>query len=455
MATKLSYKSVCELLSYDSKSAPVLSVVSVSVRDWSTLLKNGMVDSSMAFQRDFKAGWLKPVFRGRVADSMLRGFSIGVLHAVLNKSGVIELIDGKQRSNFIALSLSGEGSFEGIEVDDTLNKPFIEWDEKNQALFYDYQIPIMLFKGMDDSDRRLQFERLNSGVALSGYEKKRSGIVNVCAIPSVKKSAELILSVLPSVAGRSRGFQSAEEIILQALSLMACNNYDFTGDGVCSALKSASFESLVKVSDSLLFNAEAWVNLVAGAGDNAKMISWALKKSVLNVALTLSIGKNGFDWINWSTFKSYDCIQDSDQMKLKNASASASASSVAVKARLDVCDSIQSGMFTKNEKMLKVAEKSDDKKNKKNKKNPLSAEVDAMIKPFVSAWGADFATPELLQTVYDGVKEKFKSAGVILPYVDDSGKKSVSFIAKGKKRFCDVADLLGLAVELEDAEAVK
>ena len=409
----------------------------ITIKEYYKKLQSGKVNSNASYQRGFKNSWLKPSYRSAVLDSIMRGFSIGVIYVVELKNGDWELIDGKQRSNFISItlkSLDGSG-FEGLE-DEGLNKIFAEWEEEDQAKFLAYKIPFIVFNGMADSDRRLQFERLSAGVKLTKMESRRGLILNVVNLPDVKEASKNILSVLPDVAGRSPSSDTAEEIVLQALSFLSADNYDFKGYEVIKALKSANFEAVKKSARLINERADSLVLMKEEDQEEFK-IKWLWKKSVLNCLLCVSPDEDKFyQTLNFEAFKKLaGYVAGKDQEDFKNFSANNTASSINVKGRIEILKKVQSGKASKNIEDVKVkkeAKKVDKGFGLGDGSNPSYTLPDDKSDQFGKMWGSEVASIEAINAVCKYIAGKEGSLKSVRALKSKLGVNQFSYAVNGK-----------------------
>jgi hypothetical protein len=429
----------------------------LTIAEVNSLRLAGKFDSSASYQRSFKSAWLKDSYRCAVLDSIMRGFSIGAIYCVSRAGGVLELMDGKQRLNFLGLTLDSIAGFSSME-DSNLNKVFNEWKEADKKQFLDYKIAFVVFAGLDDSDRRLQFERLNAGVKLTKIESRRGLILSVVDLEAVKEASKIILSVLPDIAGRQASYDTAEEIVLQSLSFLAGKNADFKGYEVIDSLKALKLADVKKSAEVVKSRAEAIAELMtSGDEDQNGLVKWIGKKTVLNSLLCVPVDAEGvYNFVSFSSFKKTAEYKEAgqDQIDFKEASASASASSVNVLKRIEILGKVQAGKASKNiEKELKekAVKKAEGFKLGSSKAEAFTIDSKT-LKQFEGVWGAE-ASAVNIEKVYDYVMKAEGKIKTVLGRIEKSGVKSFGFQDKnGKFSTIPLSELLAVKAE---AEAVK
>jgi hypothetical protein len=376
----------------------------------------GKIDTSASFQRSAKPQWDKPEYVSDVFDSIRRGFSLGLITVNETDSGSWLVTDGNHRVRFVSGVYKGIFQFEGESI---LDLPDSSW-------FDDFKFPFEVFSGLDDEELGTLFERRNGGVALTPYEQRKSQILKLVTDSNFTSLVARLLAILPPVAGKSARRETAEEILLQAISAKL-GNRDFTGKAFIAYIKSHLSESLTTLSsigDSLTGLEECT------AGDTEKTYKKALKKSWLNVLLASQKFPSA---VNLAEFLSH---KGTDQTEFKNAAGSASASVASVTARLAIVEKIVKNTFTRDSEITKPATKKDDKPEKTletaitgNSSNEIKA-VRAGINEKVS------------KLINDTWGDKLNDTNIkkVLKYADLVGSEFTPRIDNGKLTFSVISD---------------
>ena len=321
----------------------------MSIKEFNDLRNAGKINSDTAYQRGLTAKWLTPSYRGTWLDSIMQGNSIGAVMVNLTNDGTYELIDGKQRSNAIALTLDNLGTFEGME-DDTLNRTFSSWTAENRQAFLDYVLTLIVYQGLDEAECRSIFERTNGGVQLGAFELRRGKLVKILTQPAfIAMVNDVHALMLKASAKNTRS--NAEEVLLQALSNIAYDNCDFTAKRYVEILEALPVESYSKNFEVLRSAVNNVIELCEDdteEQENFSTVKWILKKSVLNCLLTLGVKE--FNFLNFGSFlkSKTDKSAGADQVEFKKYNSNATASEVNVKGRIAILNKIQDGTFTKN-----------------------------------------------------------------------------------------------------------
>lgn len=163
---------------FEKKSFPRMA------RDLKTMYEKGTVSFNNAIQRTFV--WKNTAKDNRMSllvDSMLRGLPIPPMYANKNTStGVIDFLDGKQRSLTIIKFLNDEFSLTGLDTFDDENGnevdinglKFSELPEEMRDSFRTYSLIVYYYEDMTEDEVAEMFSRLNHGVILKSIEKIRA-----------------------------------------------------------------------------------------------------------------------------------------------------------------------------------------------------------------------------------------------------------------------------------------
>lgn len=118
--------------------------------------------------------------KSELIDSILRSYPLDPIRAIKTESGILDVIDGKQRATTIRQYISGEftlsKNLENVTIDETeyeiAGKRFEKLDEPVQDKIKSYEIQIYTFTDCTDKDVREMFRRQNNGVPLKSLQKR-------------------------------------------------------------------------------------------------------------------------------------------------------------------------------------------------------------------------------------------------------------------------------------------
>lgn len=118
--------------------------------------------------------------KSELIDSILRSYPLDPIRAIKTESGILDVIDGKQRATTIRQYISGEftlsKNLENVTIDETeyeiAGKRFEKLDEAVQDKIKSYEIQIYTFTDCTDKDVREMFRRQNNGVPLKSLQKR-------------------------------------------------------------------------------------------------------------------------------------------------------------------------------------------------------------------------------------------------------------------------------------------
>lgn len=357
----------------------------LSIREINDMRNAGKLDSSAAYQRALKLAWLKLDFRGAVADSILSGLSLGAIYAVERADGTWELLDGKQRVNFIAQTLDGLLGFGEIASFPELSgRDFLDWPEGDRNKFLGYQIPFFVFRDLDDEGRALQFARLNgAGVKLTKMESLRGSVVTVLALPEVVKAIDTVMRLLPSSEARPVSRDTAVEVVLQALSYVSVANTSFLGGDVIAALKDADMSAVKTAAGVVLGRALALSEVKRDDADNEVSFCW--RKSGLSTALC--VDGLGFDrLVKFQYSRSLHLAKGEDQSRWSELVGSGSASSSSVTERIEILGRVARGSATAN-----TVKPPSDAPSKTPVAGVKPSELERFTREARESWGDSFA----------------------------------------------------------------
>ena len=163
---------------FEKKSFPRMA------RDLKTMYEKGSISFTNAIQRTFV--WKNTAKDNRMSlliDTMLRGLPVPPMYANKNTStGVIDFLDGKQRSLTIIKFLNDEFELVGLDTfeDEDGNEidinglRFSELPEEMRDTFRTYSLVVYYYEDMTEDDVFEMFSRLNNGQQLKAIEKTRS-----------------------------------------------------------------------------------------------------------------------------------------------------------------------------------------------------------------------------------------------------------------------------------------
>jgi hypothetical protein len=163
---------------FEKKSFPRMA------RDLKTMYEKGSISFSNAIQRTFV--WKNTARDNKMSlliDSMLRGLPVPPMYANKNTTtGIIDFLDGKQRSLTIIKFLNDEFTLTGLDTfeDEEGNEidinglKFSELPEEMRDTFRTYSLVVYYYEDMTEDDVFEMFSRLNNGASLRAIEKTRS-----------------------------------------------------------------------------------------------------------------------------------------------------------------------------------------------------------------------------------------------------------------------------------------
>ena len=411
--------------------------IEYTVKQWLKMRDDGLINTDMAYQRGVVNGWRKQASINDFVDSILSDFSINVFHAESNDDGSLDLLDGKQRTHALARLLDGVDLVKNYN-DDLDGRPLLDWPKPERDTFYNYKLGVVLLDGLDDSERLLQFLRLNGGVKLTSMQTRRGQVENVVLDSAFSMAVKRLLECLPPVAGRARSYDSAEEIALQALSFLACNNASFKGVDVVKSLKAcdkiALDSAIEKLADNVRVLNALWIvdnTIDIETGKAKPILKHVWKKTFLNVLLCVDLSKSVnlpgcLDrWHKRVIHSGYG----SDQENFKNLTRAGSANAANVKARVAIIEKIVSGQASHNP----LKETSSGEKVLSNKKIELIKADDSMVSLFRGAWGSDTPLTDISAVVsYVGAvngsnprpRKPVKGQGLTVQFTNRKGQNS-------------------------------
>ena len=163
---------------FEKKSFPRMA------RDLKSMYEKEKISFDNAIQRTFV--WKNKAKDNKMSlliDSMLRGLPVPPMYANKNtETGVIDFLDGKQRSLTIIKFLNDEFELiglqpfedeEGNEIDINGLK-FSELPEDMRDAFRTYSLTVYYYEDMTEEEVSEMFSRLNNGAQLKAIEKTRS-----------------------------------------------------------------------------------------------------------------------------------------------------------------------------------------------------------------------------------------------------------------------------------------
>ena len=161
------------------------------LRQIKTMVEKGTIDFDLYFQRNDV--WTVEQ-RSRLIETILDGYPIPPLYAnKLTNTKVYNLEDGRQRVTTIVRFMNDEfclvnGTIVHDESDDIIElsgKKYSDLSEEMKNTIRDYSMTVYYYEDMTDEQMLEMFDRLNSGSALSKYQKARA------SCPAIKELTAL------------------------------------------------------------------------------------------------------------------------------------------------------------------------------------------------------------------------------------------------------------------------
>ena len=193
-------------------------------------IKNNNVTFDNAVQRTLV--WTNDQ-KSLLIDSLLNGYPVPQMYA--NKDSetkVLDMLDGKQRSNALLEYLNDEFDLTEIVSDTTTDSgeevsvegmKFSELPQELQDRIYDFTINIVVYDDMSDDEISEVFRRLNNGKALSAIELTRVKAKSLQTIQEIGQNA-IFTHALSEKALAKYG---QEEIVMKAYALLFTENPSF------------------------------------------------------------------------------------------------------------------------------------------------------------------------------------------------------------------------------------
>ena len=163
---------------FEKKSFPRMA------RDLKSMYEKDKISFSNAIQRTFV--WKNKAKDNKMSlliDSMLRGLPVPPMYANKNtETGVLDFLDGKQRSLTIIKFLNDEFELVGLQpfedengnLIDINGLKFSELPEEMRDTFRTYSLTVYYFEDMTEDEISEMFSRLNNGQVLKNIEKTRA-----------------------------------------------------------------------------------------------------------------------------------------------------------------------------------------------------------------------------------------------------------------------------------------
>lgn len=163
---------------FEKKSFPRMA------RDLKSMYDKDKISFSNAIQRTFV--WKNKAKDNKMSlliDSMLRGLPVPPMYANKNtETGVLDFLDGKQRSLTIIKFLNDEFELVGLQpfedengnLVDINGLKFSELPEEMRDTFRTYSLTVYYFEDMTEDEISEMFSRLNNGQVLKNIEKTRA-----------------------------------------------------------------------------------------------------------------------------------------------------------------------------------------------------------------------------------------------------------------------------------------
>ena len=137
----------------------------LTVSEFQKLNNEKKLNVGMYYQRGHMVAWKKPERIDALIDSILASWHIQPLHAREDENGILELLDGKQRTNAIFTVLNGDYVPQLDELS-VKGQTFPMWSQDEKDAFYNYPLEIIIHN-LDDTDILKYFGYLQKGIPLT------------------------------------------------------------------------------------------------------------------------------------------------------------------------------------------------------------------------------------------------------------------------------------------------
>lgn len=296
-----------------------------------------LIHVGMYYQRNLVSAWMKPEKRDALIDTINRGWNFQAMHCCELESGVIQLMDGKQRFNTLCDWISGNyvpqtGEFEGRAF------PMLVQDEKDKILNYPMVLITYKESELSDDEKIILFERLQKGIPLTATQAKRGQYVNKLLPTGIIEMMDIRIEPDKEIFGS----MARESMALQLFDLAMNTAPDFKGTGHIDSFISGDIRQHIETIKAKLTTFKAVLALMATDTEYKMSYKRILKKiHAVTIAHLMPAKANEkiLDELNNSLVKFFS--ETSSQTKDENrkayltASASDSASKDQISKRLE------------------------------------------------------------------------------------------------------------------------
>jgi hypothetical protein len=204
--------------------------VESNIKKFYKMVKNGEVVFDSPIQRDFNQWTLKQ--KSNLIRAILIDFSIPNVYSVgiqdeKNKRMIYSILDGKQRLsnivNFIDLEYS-LGNVDDVEFEGKLykikGKSFAQLPQELQDAIYDYNLTMVYYVFLSDSELSQMFELLNNGTPLS-RQQKANAIMGMSAAARMNELKRHPFFTINASLGKNQHLKAVDaEVITQTMMIL-------------------------------------------------------------------------------------------------------------------------------------------------------------------------------------------------------------------------------------------
>lgn len=202
-----------------------------TIKSFTRRIKRGEVTFDNAVQRSLV--WTNDQ-KSLLIDSILEGYPVPPMYADKDtETGVLDMLDGKQRSNTLAEFINDEFSLTKVvnEIDceeeqgkiNVIGLKFSELPEELRDRIYDYTIELKVFDNLTDEERNELFRRINNGKPLSAIELTR---VKAKSLPIIQEIANHDIFT-HALTAKAFSRYTHEDIVIKAYAELFTENPSF------------------------------------------------------------------------------------------------------------------------------------------------------------------------------------------------------------------------------------
>ena len=151
----------------------VNSNVTMTLRELFERMENGTITSNIAVQRGDVWDVERQSF---LIDTILQNGYVPPITVSRTSDGKFEVLDGKQRTTAIHKFIKGEYGLSGVsdELEDFEGLAFDNLDDEFKDMIMNFTIIVVIFDGLEESEKNEFFFRLNNGKPLSNFEQVKA-----------------------------------------------------------------------------------------------------------------------------------------------------------------------------------------------------------------------------------------------------------------------------------------